>query len=92
MAKKKEEKTLAWQDVAPDALKGNKAYDIYKTAQKDAAEKRDAFETAFIEAAKKKGKVPDGKTLRFSYRFGKLAVALDDADAPKSAKPGAFTL
>ena len=29
--------------------------------------------------------IGDGQTLRFGYRFGKLAVAVDTADKPKTA-------
>lgn len=87
----KEKKQLAWQDVDPASIKGNKAYDAYKAASKTANELRDAFETAFIKTAREKKVIADNKTLRFSYRFGKMAVAVDDNDAPKAAG-GTFKL
>ena len=60
------------------------AYDAYKAAQKVAADKRREFEEAFIAKARKKKVIDDGQTLRFSYRFGELAVAVDIADKPKT--------
>lgn len=85
-------KELTWMDVDPTAIKGNKAYDAYKAAQKTAAELREAFETAFIKAAREKKAIADNETLRFSYRFGKMAVAKDDKDADKKASGGTFKL
>ncbi len=73
----KEKKNLTWMEVDPASIKGNKAYDAYKVAQKAAAEKRTEFETAFIDAARKSKAIDDTQTLRFSYNFGKLAVAKD---------------
>lgn len=89
----KEKKQLPWQDVDPSAVKGNKAYDAYKAAIKEANEKRALFETAFIEAARKSKENPlaDNETLRFSYKFGKLSVAKDAKDAVKSVG-GTFKL
>lgn len=88
---KKEKKDLTWMDVDPAAIKGNKAYDAYKAAQKEASEKRTAFESDFIEQARKKKAIDDNQTLRFSYNFGKLAVAKDAKDAPKTTG-GTFKL
>lgn len=88
---KKEKPDLIWMDVDESAIKGNKDYDAYKTAQKAAAVKREAFETAFIKAAREKKAIDDNQTLRFSYRFGKLAVAKDVKDAAKVAG-GTFKL
>lgn len=88
----KEKKQLAWQDVDPASIKGNKAYDAYKAASKTANELRDAFETAFIKAAREKKAIADNETLRFSYRFGKMAVAKDAKDADKPAGGGTFKL
>lgn len=65
----KEKKQLVWMDVDPTAVKGNKAYDKYKASQKVASEDREAFETSFIEAARKAKALADNETLRFSYRF-----------------------
>lgn len=81
----KEKKQLTWMDVDPAAIKGNKEYDAYKAKQKEAAEARAKFEEGFIAAARKKNAIADTETLRFSYNFGKLAVAKDAKDAPKAA-------
>lgn len=90
---KAEKKLLSWMDVDTTTVKGEaaKAYDAYKAAQKAASEKRTAFEAAFVAEARKKKSVPDGKTLRFSYNFGKLAVAVDD-DTPAKGKTEVFKL
>lgn len=88
----KEKKELDWQEVDAASVKGNKPYDEYLAARKAASLKRELFEKAFIEAARKAKKVPDGQTLRFSYKFGKLSVALDDEDKPKKADAGTFKL
>lgn len=86
-------KELEWLEVEPSVVKGNKAYDAYKASQKETQAKREVFENAFIEAARKSKENPlaDNKTLRFSYRFGKLSVAIDDKDAPKKSG-GTFKL
>ena len=86
-------KELTWLEVEPSVVKGNKPYEALKAAQKELQAKRDAFETAFIEAARKSKENPlaDNQTLRFSYRFGKLSVAKDAKDAPKAAG-GTFKL
>ena len=88
----KEKKQLTWMDVDPAAIKGNKAYDAYKAAQKEAQAKREAFEVAFIEQARKAKAIDDTQTLRFSYNWGKLSVAKDVKDAPKAASGGTFKL
>lgn len=84
----KEKKELTWMDVDASAIKDNKAYDAYKVAQKAAQVKREAFEYAFIDQARKAKAIAEGETLRFSYRFGKLAVAKDQADDAKKATAG----
>ena len=84
----KAEKNLSWQEVdeATSVTEDIKtAYDTYKAAQKVAGDKRREFEEAFIAEARKKKIIEDGQTLRFGYRFGKVPVALDAADKPKTA-------
>jgi hypothetical protein len=85
-------KNLTWMDVDLAAVKGNKAYDALKAAQKDLQAKRELFENAFIETARQKKAIDDNQTLRFSYRFGKLSVAKDAKDEPKAAGGGTFKL
>lgn len=83
----KAEKNLSWQEVdEATSVTGDikTAYDAYKAAQKVAGDKRREFEEAFIAEARKKKAIDDGQTLRFGYRFGKLAVAVDVADKPKT--------
>ena len=70
----------------------HEAYDAYKAAAKTAAELREAFEAAFIKAAREKKAIADTETLRFSYRFGKMAVAKDTKDADKKASGGTLKL
>ena len=82
------EKNLNWQEVDEAAsVTGDIkiAYDAYKAAQKVAVDKRREFEEVFIAEARKKKVIDDAQTLRFGYRFGKLAVAVDAADKPKTA-------
>lgn len=55
-----------------------------KAAMKVAAEKRDAWNQAFIAAATKAGKVPSGKELVVSHKFGKLTVAITDKGSKSS--------
>ena len=84
----KAEKNLSWQEVdEATSVTGDikVAYDAYKAAQKVAGDKRRGFEEAFIAEARKKKVIDDAQTLRFGYRFGKLAVAVDVADKPKTA-------
>jgi hypothetical protein len=83
----KAEKNLSWQEVdEATSVTGDikTAYDAYKAAQKVAGDKRREFEEAFIAQARKKKAIDEGQTLRFGYRFGKLAVAVDVADKPKT--------
>ena len=81
------EKTLNWQEVDEAASVTGEikiAYDAYKAAQKVEVDKRREFEKAFIAVARKKKVIDDPQTLRFGYRFGKLAVAVDAVDKPKT--------
>lgn len=91
---KKIEKNLTWQDVDVDTIKGDvKAKrEAYQESYKASQAKRLEFEAAFIAAAKKAKQIKDDETIRFGYSFGKLRVAVDKADEPKAANPGAFRL
>lgn len=75
---------LDWSNVNTDSLPTGLAalYDDLKTAQRLAAQARDAFESAFTEMAS----VPPSQSLRFGYRFGKLAIAIAN-EAPITRKP-----
>lgn len=82
---------LAWQTIdttnLPDDLA--LAYEDYRDLNRKAQAAREAFETAFrtlVPAAPR-------KSWLFGYRFGKLSVALGDAQPIKSTAPrGALTL
>ena len=90
---KPEKKQLAWTDVDETTLKGTvlSSLTAVREARKVVKEKTAAFEAAFLAEARKKDKVPKGKTLRFSYNFGRIGVAIDDET--ETAKKGeAFKL
>lgn len=77
---------LAWQDVDTETFKGGlaKAHKVYKDAAAAAREAREAFEAAFRkEAAKKFG---PGKSCLISHKFGKLAIAIVDANDVEKEK------
>ena len=82
-------RNLDWRNVDADSLPiGLKAlYDDLKSAQRLAAQSREAFETAFTEMVK----LPPTQSYAFGYRFGKLAIAVTDA-APAKPKAKSNTL
>lgn len=90
---KEDKKKLSWSDVDETTIKGEvlKALTAMKEARKAARDKADLFEEAFREEARKKKLIPPGKTLKFSYNFGRIGVALDD-DVAKADKAGPFKL
>jgi hypothetical protein len=63
--------------------KSRKLYDAYKAAAGKTAEIRKDFEASFLEQAKTV--LPEGMTLAFGYKFGKLSVLAVPADKPKAA-------
>lgn len=75
---------LDWRTIAPTTLSADlrKLYDAYKAAYNPATEERKAFEAAFIRAASP----PAGKSVKFGFKYGKLAVALADGTAEKAGK------
>jgi len=74
--------SLSWRNIDPATLPTGLSalYEDYKTAQRIAAQARDAFESAFTEIAA----VPTSQTMLFGYRFGKLSIAI--SDEPRKAK------
>lgn len=74
-----ERKALAWSEVDVDSLTDDQRakYDAYKAAYRVAKAKKEEFEAFMQEIA------PEGKRLVFGYNFGKLSVAIDDAQAAK---------
>lgn len=83
-----------WLNVELSDLneKSAKLYATYKDAASKAASIRKDFEASFIEQATKVGVVPEGFTLAFGYKFGKLSVALVPAEKPKAVTKNAFRL
>jgi hypothetical protein len=84
------EPKLEWMvinEAAFDTQNVKGPHNAWKKAQELAKEKQYEFEDAFVAEAKKRGTVPDGKTLSFGYRFGNIAVAIvDDDGKPRGAK------
>lgn len=90
-----DEKKLQWLTVEPSELPAGvrKAYEAYQRANEVSKEAREAFEASFTAAMHKNKAVPVGKMPRYGYKWGKLAVAFDNAMATgKSNKPGKFSM
>lgn len=83
---------VTWMQVQLSDLneKSHKLYDAYKAASQKTAEIRKDFETSFI--AQAKDVLPDGMTLAFGYKFGRLSVATVPAEKPKAAAKNTFKL
>lgn len=60
---------------------------ILETQKRLEAQKA-AFQAAFVNEAVKRGKLPEGGSFLFGWRFGQLAIA---AAPEKSAKKGGFS-
>jgi predicted transcriptional regulator len=82
---------LSWLEVdassLPKPLKAS--YGELKSAQSLAKEKKQAFEAAMISEAAERGHITADQTLMFSYRFGKLSMAIGEKKqetAPKASK------
>lgn len=81
-----------WTEVDVDTLpeQMRKALTTYRERQKAANEAREAFNSAFIAAARKSKKIPDTMDVLVSHNFGKLSVAVTKAGEKRSkgaAKP-----
>lgn len=78
MAKAKQE--LAWTEIDPASLPEHvkMAYDAYKVSYRAMKEARVAFEDTLQPGA------PVGKRIVCGYNFGKLSVALADAEVAKA--------
>jgi hypothetical protein len=75
-----------WVEIDPSTLEaGMKAgYDKYKAQYRAMKEAREMFEQGMNDEAE----LPEGKRLVFGYNFGKLSVAVVNAEVVKSkAKP-----
>lgn len=74
-----------WRDIDVDTLTDaqRKAYEAYKTAQRQAAELRTQFEAQMNKDMAQA--LPQGHKLVFGYRFGKLSAAVvKDESKPAS--------
>lgn len=83
-----------WLNVELSDLneKSAKLYAAYKDAASKAASIRKDFEASFIAQAQSVNAIPEGMTLAFGYKFGKLSVAAVPAEKPKAAVKNAFRL
>lgn len=87
----KAQENVTWVEIDPATLAKELAgaYETYKEAQRKAADKRSAFESAMNEAAE----LPEGRKMVFGYRFGKLSAAIvEDDRKPKAASPAKLSL
>lgn len=80
-----------WTEIDPATLPAqlSKPYNEYLAARKLAADKREAFETAFKTALK--GRIPAGQKAVFGYNFGKLSMAVVEDDKPSTASKKAVS-
>lgn len=83
------EAKLAWLEVdaasLPKPLKAS--YGELKSAQSLAKEKKAAFEKVMISEARERGHITPDQTLMFSYRFGKLSMAISEKAEEATPKP-----
>jgi len=80
---------LTWRNVDPTDLTASQlaAYEAYKSAQREAARLREAFETHFATDLGFTDTSPS--RIVFGYKFGKLSIAVAPNDRPRkpAAKP-----
>jgi hypothetical protein len=83
----KVEVSAAWLNVDETTAKAaGAAYNEWQKAQELADTKKFAFEEAFVTEARKRGSLPEGKTLKFSYRFGIGVQMVDDDGRPRGKR------
>ena len=68
-------------DSLPKAIRDE--YDTYKQSYAAMKAAREAFETAMCTALA--SATPTGKRIVFGYNFGKLSLAIVDAESPKAS-------
>jgi hypothetical protein len=83
---------LAWMQIEVSDLsaENQKLYATLKDAQSKTAKIREAFEEGVRKQAS--SMIPEGHTLAFGYRFGRLSVAAVPAEKPKAAAKNVFKL
>ena len=81
---------LDWTEIDIDTLPGNlrKLHDSWHVKAQAAGEARKALEASLSAAMNDAGIVPDGYAPIFSYRWGKVSMALKDASAVKTTSNG----
>lgn len=74
----------AWKEINPETLPKDvkAAYDAFKAKYAEAAQLREVFE----KAVDKTVQLPAGKRMAISYRFGKLSMAIADAEPAKVSR------
>jgi len=85
---------LDWIEISVETPALKKRLDTVRDLQKKLADERKAFETQIISKARKEGKLEEGYTLAFGYRFGRISAAKVsevEAKAPKAAAKPKFT-
>lgn len=72
---------LAWTNNCEAMLSAEmkEKLELYREAYREAKALRLEFEQAVIQAVE----LPQGKTIKFSYNFGRLGMAVADGPAPK---------
>ena len=77
---------LTWRNVDTTDLTSDQlaAYEAYKSAQRTAAQLRDAFEAKFSADLGFTDTSPS--RIVFGYKFGKLSIAVAPNDKPRKAK------
>jgi hypothetical protein len=83
---------LSWLEISVADLTSDnqKLYASLKKAQEQTAKIRSDFEAAVRTQAA--SMVPEGNDLAFSYRFGKISVALVPQEKPKASAKNTFKL
>lgn len=83
---------LSWLEIDPADLNtdNQKLYKLLKDAQEKTRKIREDFEAGVCKQAA--AMIPEGHTLAFGYRFGKLSVAAVPAEKPKAKAKNTFKL
>lgn len=83
---------LNWMEIDPSDLstENQGLYKALKDAQAKTAKIRADFEEGVRKQASKM--IPEGHTLAFGYRFGKLSVAAVPEEKPKAKSKNTFKL
>jgi hypothetical protein len=85
-------KDVQWLQIDPSELSADnqKLYGLLKDAQQKTAKIRADFEEGVRKQAA--AMIPEGHTLAFGYKFGRLSVAAVPAEKPKAAVKNVFKL